>query len=613
MGAILFSIGDEAVTPHHGLLECVRHRGADHAGMMNFTHDDFQVSLGCRHYRFTDLTDSGRQPISYEDGESWIVFDGEIFNYLEIRRLLQSEGYSFKSESDAEVVIAAYSRWGVKCLKHFHGMFSFCIYNPVKRRFFLARDRLGLKPLYFINRYRNFTVVSEIKQLTSLSWFKAEVCTPVLYNYLATGTLRQDSLTLWKDVFELPPGHYIEQHLHGWAPGCPMQAHCWFRLDFNVDETLPPEETIQEYREKLEASVKSQLQHHYPVGIRVSGDLNTAAIAGLVAAVKPEERLKTFSLYGEGGYPDNMKMVSAVSRFIQAEAHAVDFKSRDFLMELDRMIYANDLPVEFNRGIFNWLLYAHGDCQRRIILDGEGASQFLFGTIDYYWALLNRKMFNESAAAFISDLRTFKWVSNNPWLKILGKLRKMTFGRGSTLAQSLVIRNRLTDSSWPEPDFGYPEYQGDALRRVAIQDIMCHRETLHFLDRCAFHGHCEIRHPFLDYKLVELSLRLPLALRLSKGMTKIILRKSCADAIPKMLLDKSDLTEDEFVTEARWQKRIFHTMLLQNIDDILRENYIDKNEMATAVHKFTTGHSAFPPVIWRLIAVNRWKKIFNVN
>jgi len=613
MGAIYFSVSDETITPDHGALECVRHRGADHCAVKNFTADDFRVTLAARHYLFTDLTDNGRQPLSYEDGECWAILDGEIFNHQDIRRQLVSEGYSFKSESDVEVALAAYSRWGAKCLKYLNGMFSLCIYHQVKQRFFMARDPFGLKPFYFINRYRNFTAFSEIKQLMAFPWFRPEVNPPMVYHYLTTGTTRHDSLTMWKDIFELPPGHYVEQNIRGWAPGCPLQAHCWYKFDFNIDETLPLEDTAEDFRARLNASVQSQIRHQYPLGIRVSGDLNTAAIAGIAAVNKPDERIKLFSLYGEGNFPDNFKMVSQIARFIQAEAHSTEFRSRDFLFELDRMIYANDFPLDFNRSLLNWMIYSHGDCSRRIILDGEGASQFLFSSIDYYWALLNRKMFNESAAAFISDLRRFKWVSNHPWLQIFSKLRKMTFGRGATLAQNLVIRNNLVSGDWLEPNFGYPDLMGDSLLKIALQEIMRHRESLHFLDRCAFHGGCEIRHPYLDQRLTALALRLPLQFRLANGLTKQILRVSCANIIPRGMADKSDLTDDEFITEAKWQKRIFHTLLLQNIDDILREYYIDKEQMAQAVHKYTTSQIPFPPVIWRLIVVNRWKKIFNIN
>jgi|GEM_PF-2881995 len=612
MGAILFSISNDVLTPQHGALECVKHRG-DHCDGKNFSAGDFQVSLGCRHYLFTDLTEHGRQPISYEDGDCWAIMDGEIYNHQEIRRMLVSEGYSFKSESDVEVALAAYSRWGAKCLKYFQGMFSLCIYHQVKQRFFLARDPFGIKPLYFVNRFRNFTAVSEIKQLLSFPWFQPEIQPPMIYHYLVTGTVRHDSLTMWKDVFELPPGHYVEQQMHGWAPGCPLQAHCWYKFDFSVDDTLPLEDTAEEFRSRLEYSVQSQIRHQYPLGIRVTGDLNTAAVSGIAASLKNNERLKLFSLYGEGDFADNFKTVSQVARFIQAEPCGTEFKSRDFLFELDRMIYANDFPLDFNRSLLNWMIYSHGICNRRIILDGEGASQFLFSSIDYYWALLNRKMFNESAAAFISDLRRFKWVSNHPWLQIFGKLRRMTFGRGATLAQNLIVKDRLCNVDWPEPNFGYPEMETDSLLKIAIMEIMRHRETLHFLDRCAFYGQCEIRHPFMDQKLTALALRLPLPFRLANGLTKQILRVSCANFIPRGMTDKSDLTDDEFVTEAKWQKRIFHTLLLQNIDDILREYYIDKDQMAQAVHKYTTTQMPFPLVLWRLIVINRWKKVFNLN
>ncbi len=614
MAGLLFDISTEIITPEHDALESVKYRGGNHCGIKHFTSesDGLNINLASRHNLVTDLTDAGKQPVSYEDGECWIILDGEIFNYREIRRILASEGYAFKSESDVEVIAAAYSRWGVRCLKYFKGMFAFCIFNQKKQRFFIARDRLGVKPLYFINRYKCFRVGSEIKQFLSAPGFVPEANAEMVHYYLSTGLTRRNSKTLWKEVYELPPGHYIEQKLKNWSPGAPLRAQCWYQLDFNIVSEMKFEDTAVDYRERLTNSMRDQLSHNYPDGFRLSGDINTAVTTCLGNELCRGERLKTYSLISESNYPDNLRTVMNVSKALSTENHTEEFKSTDFLPDYDAMIYANDFPLEFERNLFNWMLYAKGNCKGRIVIDGEGASQFLFSNIDFYWAYLNRRMFNESAAIFISDLRRFKWTNQKPWLKVINKLRKMTFGRNSGLTETVIKKGVLTNN----PDYTaelMPNGCDDKLLPTAFKDVLMLRETLHFLDRCAYQGQCELRHPFLDHKVVELSLRMPYHFKIRDGLTKYILREAFADLLPRNVYSKPDIIDSEFVGGAKWQRLLFHTLVLENIDDLLREPYIERDELATAMRKFTINKAAFSPVMWRLIGINRWKKVFKIQ
>ena len=434
----------------------------------------------------------------------------------------------------------------------------------------------------------------------------------MLYFYLATGLTRRGSLTLWREVFELPPGHYVEQSLSGWSPGCPLQAKCWYKLDFTVSDDMDFMEASVEYRQRLAVGIRDQLNHSYPGGMRITGDIGTAALAGLVAEQKKGETQRAYSLSCEGIYPDNLRAVETVARSVRAERHLVEFKSKDFLLEFDRMIYANDFPVEFGRNVFCWMLYGRGNCEGRVILDGEGSGQYLFSNIDCYWAFLNRKMFNESAVEFISDLKRFRSSGQNPWMRVLAGLKGLVFGRGSDL-YSQVIKREAQQAQADSLAEILPVEGRDHILETAAREILMHREIIHFLDRCASYGKCELRHPFLDHKVVELSLRMPYRFKISAGLTKHILREACRDIIPRQLADKPDLADDEFATGAKWQRKLFHTMLLQNIDDILREPFVERDALAGAMRKFSINQSTFSPVIWRLIAVNRWKKVFNIQ
>ncbi len=614
MGGILFDISQETITPQHSALEVIRHRGSGWCDVKTFPEFYFNINLGCRHNQITDLTETGRQPISYEDGDCWIVMDGEIFNYRDIRRQLSSEGYAFKSSSDAEVVLAAYCRWGVRCLKYFRGMFSFCIYHRMRRTFFLARDPVGIKPLYFVNQNDCFRVGSEIKQFFSVPNFVPQINNRMLCYYLSSGHCHRGAQTLWQGVYELSPGHYIEGCLNNWAPGQALQSFCWSKYKFEIDENMEFYSSADEYRRIFNETLREQLHHDYPSGYRLTGDICTAVNTLLACNVNREHMVKTYSLVNEHNYPDRIHLVRQLRKSLKLEEHLTEFHNKDFFLEFDKMIYANDFPLEFGRGIFNWMLYVvDGACRDRIIIDGEGAAQFLFSDLDFYWAYLNRTMYNSSAAGFISDIRHLRMPGHNPWIKMFEKLRNMTLGRNSSDSTNVINRGVLL-GDWRDEEMDYSGTKSSSsLLDFARDDILHLTENLLFLDRCAAMGGCELRHPFLDPRLIEFSLKLPLHFKVAGGMTKVILRESFRDLLPASLIDTPDYSDEEFTTRAKWQKRLFHTLLLANVDDILREPYVVQSELVKTMQRFTLRQRPFSPVIWRLIAVNRWKKVFNLS
>ncbi len=614
MGGILFDISHEAITPQHPALEVIRHRGPGLCGVQTFAETYFNVNIGARHYPITDLTETGHQPISYEDGDCWIALDGEIFNYRDIRRQLASEGYAFKSSSDAEVVLAAYSRWGAKCLKFLRGMYAFCVYHKVQRTFFLARDPVGIKPLYFINRSNCFRVGSEVKQFFSAPEFFPRINNRMLFGYLTTGLCRHHSQTLWQDVYELMPGYYIECSLNCWGPGQALQSSCWHKHNFEVDEKMDFQETATEYRRLLTETIGEQLRHDYPSGYRLTGDICTAVGSIVGGNMSRDSIIKTYSVGSEYNYPDNLHLVRLLRKNLATEEHLTEFHNKDFFLEFDKMVYAGDFPVEFNRSLFNWMLYVMGggSCRGRIILDGEGAAQFLFSDLDFYWAYLNRTMYNSSAAGFISDLRHLRASGRNPWLKMFDKLRNMALGRSPGDSTQIINKAVLAGDLADDTDSRVINSDSSLLDYARV-DIMHLTENLLFLDRCASLGGCELRHPYLDPRLIEFSLKMPLRFKLANGLTKVILRESFRDVLPTALATATEFSDDDFISGAKWQKRLFHTMLLTNIDDIMREPYVVQSELVKTMHRFSLRQRPFSPVIWRLIAVNRWKKVFNLS
>ena len=219
MCGILLHIGHEQLPSDHPALEVIAHRGPDAYGMKNFPIGNLNLALGHRRLSIIDLSDKGRQPMSYADNNLCVTYNGEIYNYLEIREELASCGYEFRSDSDTEVLLAAYHKWGEKCIEKFNGMFAFALYDKRNNSIFIARDRFGIKPLYFHNSPEGFSLVSEIKQIAKFAHYKPAVNREKLYHFLNSGDFSFDQETLWNDIFELEGGHCCKINLASWKPG----------------------------------------------------------------------------------------------------------------------------------------------------------------------------------------------------------------------------------------------------------------------------------------------------------------------------------------------------------------------------------------------------------
>lgn len=219
MCGILLHFGKEEIEPEHPALEIIAHRGPDDFGSVNFKISDYNLGLGHRRLSIIDLSAKGHQPMSYADEDLWVVFNGEIYNYLEIRSELEKLGCRFTSDSDTEVLLAAYSKWGPDCLEKFNGMFAFALYDKKQNKIFIARDRFGIKPLYFHNSPEGLTFFSEIKQITKFNHFSPRVNKIKLYHFLNSGDFNFDNESLWEDVFAVPEGSYALIDLNNWQPG----------------------------------------------------------------------------------------------------------------------------------------------------------------------------------------------------------------------------------------------------------------------------------------------------------------------------------------------------------------------------------------------------------
>lgn len=617
MCAILLHIGDEEITLDHPALSTVVHRGPDSGGARSFDLGRFKVGLGHRRLSIIDLSERGAQPMRLLDSQLWTVFNGEIYNHIEIRKELEAAGASFKSDCDTEVLLAAYAKWGKSCLDKFNGMFSFCILDAGRRRIFAARDRLGIKPLLYWNSPAGFAIASEIKQLAQFKGFKAEADKGRLYHFLNTGDFSYDSGTLWKGVCDLEPGHLLEIDLDTWRPGDPLKPVKWYSPPF-FEEPLKIsfEDASAEFRRLLADSVRLRLRSDVPVGFLLSGGLDSSTLVGLGHAVPREKgaHLKTYSSCYDDPKIDEREFIQEMLKATGADSCLHHPKPGDVAQWLEKVIWHNDLPILHGSVVPHWLLYKQikdENDSRIVIVEGQGGDEILCGYGDFHWAFLNQSLRTANLLGFLTQYRSFQSIHKEPLKIVARKFRRMRFPSGVKYPANPILDTDFLLGGGPVP--------GIPVRREApsVADLHKNRFTilryiLHNVDRNSMAHSREARVPFLDYRLVEFCLRLPPEFKISAGYSKRLLRDAAKDVLPDKIRLRTD-KQGYSSPMTTWLQGPLSGLFKSEVERCRELPFIRKDAFDKAAKDSLSQGVKFDPALWRAAVAGLWIKTFKVS
>jgi asparagine synthase (glutamine-hydrolysing) len=480
----------------------IAHRGPDDEGIWEDpTH---AVVLAHRRLSIIDVSDAGHQPMVSHDGRFVLVFNGEIYNFVELRN--QLAGHPYLGHSDTEVLLAAYERWGAACLDRLLGMFAFVVYDTQERRLFAARDRFGVKPLYYAHRPGGgLAVASEIKALHAVGVARRPDPTSWA-RYLVHGDQDRGASTFWDGIVRLPAGHQLE-----WQRGEPSITP-WYDLGAVVGRTdeRPDIEVYDEYRSLLEQSVRLRFRSDVPVGVNLSGGVDSSTLLAMLDATS-HDGVEVFTfITGDDRY-DELPWVERMIAHTGHRLHACRLDVED-VPELARSVaWYQDEPF----GGLPTLAYARLFEQARasgvtVLLDGQGLDEQWAG-YDYYWAA----------------------AEDRPVAVVQGSGSSSPF-RPDCLTED--FRRLATD---PRPD---DRAEGDHPDRVVAVQLRDVTETklpraLRYNDRASMRAGCELREPFLDHRLVELAVRQPVHRKLRDGRTKAGLRDIVAPLLPPSITE----------------------------------------------------------------------------
>ncbi|HVI10162.1 MAG TPA: asparagine synthase (glutamine-hydrolyzing), partial [Candidatus Binatia bacterium] len=493
----------------------IHHRGPDDDGFFV----EGNVGLAMRRLSIIDVK-TGHQPLSNEDQDIWIVFNGEIYNHQDLRRDLEARGHRYRTKSDTETIVHLYEEYGRDCVRHLRGMFAFAIWDRSKRKLFIARDRLGIKPLYYRNDGRSLLFGSEIKAILAFPGVAPEFNGATLGEYLAFGYIAGEE-TMYAGIRKLLPGHILEMD----ESGALATAEYW-DLPGAVDEgDRPREYYVQRYREQLEECVSSHLMSDVPLGVFLSGGLDSSAVAAITTKIR-KEPIETFSVgYGEEEFSE-LPYARQIAGHLKSRHHEVRLGREEFFESLPRLIWHEDEPIVWPSSVALNFVARLARERVTVVLTGEGSDETLGGYARYAWTLTNARLdgiyrgltpdflrrmirggmgsFPVSATAKRKLEHTFLMRDGESWPSFYFDNFYSAFSSAEQL-ELMTEETRLRAGDPYAAAMGYwRKSSGDLLHRLLYTDIKTYLvELLMKQDQMSMAASIESRVPFLDHELVE--------------------------------------------------------------------------------------------------------------
>jgi asparagine synthase (glutamine-hydrolysing) len=574
-----------------------------------------------RRLAILDLSPAGHQPMCDPSGRFWIVFNGEIYNYLELRAELAALGATFRTGSDTEVLLAAWAAWGEAMLPKLNGMWGFAIWDAKERTLFAARDRFGVKPFHYRVAAGRLAFASELKPIV-LDGARVPRA-QAIYDLLALDWVDHTPETFFEGVFQLPAGHCLTAR-EG-APGAPgtVTTRRWWNLDPARRERLSSTEAIERFRALFDDAVRLRLRADVPVGTCLSGGLDSTSIVIAAGAMLPHA-MRTFSVsYDEGQAFDERPFIDVAARAAGATQDVVVPDGTDFWSVLDELVWHQEEPTA-GPGLYSqWHVMKRagrgGGAGMKVLLDGQGGDELLAGYHRYYFPYLRDLLARGETAAFG---RTFWGVAAGQGLGFAQTLAKVarpalppglfesarrTFGQGKDRVLGEALAPFRADEPRPPGRF-----------RSALSDQLAWDMTVRFLpsllryeDRNSMAFSIETRLPFLDYRLAEFVFALEREERIEGVTTKAILRRAMAGRVPPAVLARRDKKGYETPTDlwlrGREAGRLRDLLLAP---DAASRPYLDRAALARELEDYLAGRRAIGLQVWRWIHLELWLRQF---
>ena len=603
------------------MMATLRHRGPDDEGF----YVEGPVALGHRRLRIIDL-ETGRQPVANETGTVWVILNGEIYNFLELRAGLQKRGHRFTTKSDTEVIVHAYEEFGEECVEHLNGMFAFALWDAERETLLLARDRMGEKPLYYTERHGWVVFASELRAILAHPHVARELDLPGLSRYLTSGYI-PDPHTIFQGIHKLPPGHLLTA-----SSGKTRLLRYW-DIRFCQDRRRSETDWADILWDSLCGSVRGRLVGDVPVGVFLSGGIDSGAIVAAAATVSASRRLKTFSMGFEEATYNEAPYAQEVAERFGTDHHQFTFTANDALALMPRLGQLLDEPLADPSFLPTFQLARHTRHAATVVLGGDGGDE-LFCGYPTILAIAHAAWVNRlpaavlHAAAKLVNLRrsSTKYGSVEFLLKQffrgagypLDIQAQIMMGGFTPLEQSQVFsRSVRAICTQFNPYDDIAEVMEGAASHNPTDRLIYHHcklylagQTLVKLDRASMACGVEARAPFLDHTLVELACSIPPELKLRGWTTKYILKRALAGRLPSPVLQRRK--QGFGVPIAQWLRGALRPLLEEVLhpDRLRRVGLFSSEGVGRLVAEHVAGKQDHRKALWTLLSFELWREAY---
>ncbi len=593
---------DEAEKIISRMLESISHRGPDARDFWI----EMPVALGHNRLSIIDLSKDGNQPMHFFD--CTITYNGEIYNYIEVREQLRAEGYSFQTQSDTEVILAAYHAYGRECVNKFVGMWAFALWDKKKQELFCSRDRFGIKPFYYILDGGRFYFGSEYKALKQTPIFSNDLNLDQVSRGLQLGWVCYEDETYYSKLKALPAAHNLI-YKNG-----KIEIEKYWDIDLTKSFSGSEKEKEERFKSLFLDSVKLHMRADVEVGGCLSGGLDSSSIACGISKLFPDLKFKTFTIFYEG--KDDVDERPWVDTVLKSCPSLIGYDYTPDIKEIpdsfEKTLFHSDVPITGSSPVSQYFVMKLAKEHRiKVILDGQGSDEYLAGYMHSFYRLIG------------GLFKNLKWKSLLNEFSIHSQMQGFTIGKSADVLAKGVLAGIKTEDSLYKLEYRnyYPFLSNDKKNNFSLDNKNGSRlnqflyhlsfntslpSLLHFEDRNSMAFSIESRVPFLDHRLVEFVFSLNDSDKFKSGVTKSVLRKSLTGILPDKIRDRRD--KKGFVTpgEIKWLRGPLKYLV--DGMDFGKLGFLNITKTKKIINDFSNGNDANSNIVWRSVVLNHWLK-----
>lgn len=578
--------------------------------------ESYDVILAHRRLSIIDLSPAGHGPMPSADNKLWITFNGEIYNYLELREELIALGYSFRTKTDTEVIINSYLCWGTECLNKFNGMWGFALWDGRKNELLLARDRFGVKPLYYSFNEKYFAFSSEIKPLVYLAAKPADINTHKIPFYILYGNRLNTEETYIKGISSLKASHYLIFRNNE------IKTLRYYDIQVKTEKKSDDETLKKNLVNSLSDSIKLRFRSDVPVGTCLSGGFDSSSIVSLSTKLNGINSLNTFSAVWKEKECDESQYIDIVNEEYGCIPNKVTPSESEFESVFSRICYYQEIPTE-GPGLYpQWYVMNKAKDKVKVLLDGQGGDE-VFGGYMLIGAYLRGLIKDRKLARTVTEFKYFaEFLKKNGLHSFAGWLFPKQYSRlvRSRLSKKFdILKPDILNQTGKEilafdiePELKFPNYINNLsyhfITNITIPTL------LHYEDRSSMAHSIESRVPFLDYRLVELGLNLEPEHLAYKGLSRPLYRKALQPYLPKEVVNRKDKLgyPTPFILWTRSGLKKYVTDILSPASAIIYD-FIRKETVAENLRLHFSGEKDYSWEIWRLLSLEYFLKMYRNN